>query len=225
MTHHAPIVPGEPPGFAHDAQPNSCAQARRGDRWTHPKMAQFLRELSATHSVSAAARAVGMSRESAYRLRSRLKGGAFDLAWDVAFQHSYDNLAHAILDRAVNGVEVPVFYQGEQVGSYRRYDDRIGLALLRTSTVRGNVPMMGRHAPEAECHARRFEALLGEVAAGLGEARGIAGGAGEDPGPDPAGELAQLHAMTVNPADNEELFASLREIYGEGAGEDPGHGV
>ena len=60
-------------------------------------MAEFLRQLSATHSVSASARAVGMSRQSAYRLRSRLKGMAFDVAWDVAFQHSYDNLAHAAL--------------------------------------------------------------------------------------------------------------------------------
>ena len=34
-----------------------------------------------------------MSRQSAYRLRSRLKGQPFDLAWDVAFHHSYDNLA------------------------------------------------------------------------------------------------------------------------------------
>ena len=73
-------------------------------------MAEFLRQLSATHSVSASARAVGMSRQSAYRLRSRLKGMAFDVAWDVAFQHSYDNLAHAALERALNGVEIPVFF-------------------------------------------------------------------------------------------------------------------
>jgi len=44
-------------------------------------MAEFLRQLAATHSVSAAARSVGMSRQSAYKLRDRLKGEPFDIAW------------------------------------------------------------------------------------------------------------------------------------------------
>ena len=94
-------------------------------------MAAFLRMLSATHSVSAAARSVGMSRQSAYRLRSRLKGKPFDLAWDVAFHHSYDNLAHAALDRALNGVEVPVYHFGEIVGTRKVYNDYLLMFLLR----------------------------------------------------------------------------------------------
>ncbi len=70
-------------------------------------MADFLRMLAATHSVSRAAQSVGMSRQSAYKLRSRLKGEPFDIAWETAFRHGYDNLAHAALERALNGVEVP----------------------------------------------------------------------------------------------------------------------
>lgn len=120
----------------------------------------FLRQLSATHSVSEAARSVGMTRQSAYRLRSRLKGKPFDLAWEVAFHHSYDVLAHAALERALNGVERPVFYQGEQVGSYRRFDERLTVALLAGVTPRGN-PVFGRLANSAEKHARDFDALLG----------------------------------------------------------------
>jgi molybdenum-dependent DNA-binding transcriptional regulator ModE len=57
------------------------------DRWNKFKMAKFLQRLAATHSVSAAARSVGMSRQSAYKLRARLKGEPFDIAWEAAFRH------------------------------------------------------------------------------------------------------------------------------------------
>ena len=33
--------------------------------------------------------------------------------------------------RALNGVARPVFYQGEQVGEYRHYDERLTMFLLR----------------------------------------------------------------------------------------------
>src|SRR5688572_16928776 len=56
----------------------------RHDEWTRPKMVAFLRELAATQSVSQAAKSVGMSRQSAYKLRNRLSGTPFALAWEVA---------------------------------------------------------------------------------------------------------------------------------------------
>jgi hypothetical protein len=202
MTHQAPITAGEPLALSAPE-----ADARPGDRWTAPKMAAFLRQLSATHSVSAAARSVGMSRQSAYRLRSRLKGGAFDLAWDVAFHHSYDNLAHAALERALNGVEVPVFHRGEQVGSYRRFDERLTVALLALSTQRGNVPLLGRRGAEAERHARRFDALVAEVEAGEGEDVSLA-----DPGPAPTGELQRIHSADLSPLSEAEILAELQAL-------------
>ena len=144
--------------------PNATSTARHNG-WTLAKQAAFLRQLSATHSVSEAAKSVGMSRQSAYRLRSKLKGKPFDLAWEVAFHHSYDVLAHAALERALNGVEVPVYYQGEQVGHYRRFDERLTVALLNKMTHGGN-PVFGRIANSAEKHARDFEALLGQLERG-----------------------------------------------------------
>ena len=140
-------------------------KAQRVDGWTLAKQAAFLRALSASHSVAEAARSVGRSRQSAYRLRSRLKGQPFDLAWEVAFHHSYDVLAHTALERALNGVEVPVFFQGEQVGSYRRFDERLTVALLSRFTM-GSNPAFGRLGPMAERHARDFESLLAKVEAG-----------------------------------------------------------
>ena len=145
--------------------PSITSSSPRHDGWSLGKQAAFLRQLSASHSVSAAAKSVGMSRQSAYRLRSKLKGQAFDLAWEVAFHHSYDVLAHAALDRALNGVEVPVFFQGEQIGSYRRFDERLTVALMRKVSL-GGVPIMGKLAPMAERHARDFETLLGAMERG-----------------------------------------------------------
>jgi hypothetical protein len=144
---------------------NTNAKPQRHDSWPLDTQAAFLRALSATHSVSDAAKSVGKSRQSAYRLRSRLKGQPFDLAWEVAFHHSYDVLAHTALERALNGVEVPVFFQGEQVGSYRRFDERLTVALLHRFTMGGN-PAFGRLGSTAERHARDFEALLGKVERG-----------------------------------------------------------
>ncbi|MCB2075001.1 MAG: hypothetical protein H6917_18085 [Novosphingobium sp.] len=170
-------------------------------------MAEFLRQLSATHSVSASARAVGMSRQSAYRLRSRLKGMAFDVAWDVAFQHSYDNLAHAALERALNGVEIPVFFKGEQVGSYRKFDEKLTLALLAMSTY-GNVPVLGRNAMEAEMHAQRFEALVEKVAAGGGDAPA------EPPEDASPGELARRFPADLSPWSDPSILAELQGFPG-----------
>lgn len=98
--------------------------------WTPPKMAEFLRQLSATQSVAAAARSVGMGRQSAYKLRARLKGQPFDLAWQCAVRRNYDALTEAALDRALNGVEVPHFHKGELIHTSRRYDERLTVALL-----------------------------------------------------------------------------------------------
>ena len=81
-------------------------------------------------SVAAAARSVGMSRQSAYRLRNRVRGSTFDLAWEAAFRHGFDQLAQAALERALNGVEVPHYHKGELIGTSRRYDERLTLALL-----------------------------------------------------------------------------------------------
>lgn len=106
------------------------ADPLRHDGWTPARQAAFLRELAATHNVGAAARAVGMSRQSAYKLRARLRGTPFDKGWEAAFVTRFDVLAEAALDRALNGVEVPHYYNGELIGTSRRYDERLTLALL-----------------------------------------------------------------------------------------------
>ena len=55
----------------------------RADGWTPLRQAAFLGALAETWSVAAAARAAGMSRESAYRLREKPGAESFAAAWDA----------------------------------------------------------------------------------------------------------------------------------------------
>lgn len=59
----------------------------RADGWTPERQAKFVGLLAETGSVADAARRVGMSRESAHRLRRRAGAESFAHAWDtiVAF--------------------------------------------------------------------------------------------------------------------------------------------
>jgi hypothetical protein len=128
--------------------------------WTRQKMRRFLRALMETASVKHAAESVGMSRQAAYRLRSRLVGDPFDLAWECALEFGLRQLGHAALDRALNGVEEPVFHDGEQVGTRTRFDTRLTLYLL------ANPIRTGRKALLREYHLHSWDTLLDEVTHG-----------------------------------------------------------
>src|SRR5690606_34866623 len=78
-----------------------------------------------------ACRAVGMSERSAYALRARADAISFRNAWDTALDYAIRRLSDAALSRALNGVTVPVFFQGEQIGERRYYDERLTMFLLR----------------------------------------------------------------------------------------------
>jgi hypothetical protein len=57
----------------------------RRDGWTPERQRAFIRILHVKRSISAACRAVGMSRKSAYALRERPGAEGFAAAWDAAF--------------------------------------------------------------------------------------------------------------------------------------------
>lgn len=62
--------------------------------WTTRKAAVFLGALAERGLVAEAARQVGMSRQSAYRLRRRLgEGGTFARAWDAALAQARERRA------------------------------------------------------------------------------------------------------------------------------------
>ena len=188
-SHAAPDLPPGPSPDP-DADPHP-------DRWNKPRMAAFLRELAACHSVSAAARSVGMSRQSAYRLRARLKGEPFDLGWETAFQHSYDALHQAALERALHGTPVPVFFNGAQIGTRQHFDERLTCFLLAARN-RGGAQQLGRYRAAADYWSERWDALLEQIE--TGHARwprdGVADGSW---GSEPAGD-AEIDAEDAEDA-------------------------
>jgi hypothetical protein len=69
----------------------------RADGWTAGRQLRFLGALADTRSVSKAADAAGMSRESAYRLRGRREGVLFAALWDEALAARPDEVHTAAL--------------------------------------------------------------------------------------------------------------------------------
>src|SRR5687768_7211435 len=69
----------------------------RRDGWTAERQKWFILRLALSGSVSVAARGVGMTRKSAYRLLERPGAESFRLAWDKAFDWGRDRT----LDRSL----------------------------------------------------------------------------------------------------------------------------
>jgi hypothetical protein len=76
-----------------------------------------------------------------------------------------DNLAHAALERALKEVEEPHYNNGELVGTHRKFDERLTVALLAMRN-RYGVPQMGRYTAAAEYHSERWDALFARVETG-----------------------------------------------------------
>ena len=110
---------------------NLPARRPRQDGWIVERQEAFLKALAACGCVTHACRAVGMSRESAYQLYNRPGAHGFRRGWDAALDCSMRVVEDEAWSRAVNGVARPVFFQGEQVGEYRYYDERLTMFLLR----------------------------------------------------------------------------------------------
>jgi hypothetical protein len=99
-------------------------------RWTPEKQGKFLEALARCGSVKGAAAFVGMSRESAHRLRRRDEGRAFSRAWDAALIHARELYAEEVLEKGLNGWAEPVWYHGEEVGERQRFSVPLLLAAL-----------------------------------------------------------------------------------------------
>jgi hypothetical protein len=107
---------------------------RRHDGWTPERQHLFIAALAKIGMVSAAARAVGMSRKSAYALLERAgPESGFAHAWADAQAEGRITASFAAVQRAVDGVEIPYFYRGKQCGTRRVYNDRLLIAALRAA--------------------------------------------------------------------------------------------
>ena len=112
----------------------------RHDGWTPRAQQMFVLALAAGLGVSGAARVVGKSRQTAYRLMNRPDAAGFASGCDRA-------LAFARLrplppgatawERGVEGVLVPIHWRGRVVGWRRKYCDR---TLGRLLAAAGRLP-------------------------------------------------------------------------------------
>ncbi len=106
----------------------------RADGWTPVRQADFLGRLCETWSVAAAARHVGMTRESAYRLRGKCGAESFAAAWDtiLAEPRRIRKSTHELLwHRLFYGTLKPVMRGGKHVGTLHSPDNDAVLRLYR----------------------------------------------------------------------------------------------
>lgn len=111
------------------------ARARR-DGWTPDRQRAFLAALRRTGQTAVAARAVGMSHQSARVLRARPHAQSFGAAWDLMLDEDRGEALADAIERATTGALVPRYYRGRFVRMERRHDDRALLAALRVSFAR-----------------------------------------------------------------------------------------
>jgi len=70
-----------------------------------------------------------MSRTYMYEYKEKDEG--FKKAWNEAVDISVEAMEHEARRRAVEGVEEPVFYQGDECGAIRKYSDTLLIFLLK----------------------------------------------------------------------------------------------
>ena len=102
----------------------------RRNGWTDDRQRAFIATLSRCGSVAAAARQVGMTPRSAYRLCDAPGAEPFVRAWDEALEMGVSRLRGDSLARALVGGFVPVYRRGKLVRVEHRHNDRLAIAML-----------------------------------------------------------------------------------------------
>jgi hypothetical protein len=122
--------------------------------WTPALQTQFLDHLALKGNVAASCKRVGLSREAAYRLRRR--DPLFARGWAAAMVKAHDHCIEVLADRAIEGIEEPIYHRGELVGTRRKYDNRLLLA---------HIARLDKAAEDeaAQADAGRFDELLARI--------------------------------------------------------------
>ena len=80
-------------------------------------------------NVSEAARIAGVNRTTPDEWRAEDRD--FEEAWESALEEAADELEKEARRRAVEGVDEPVYYQGEVVGSIKKFSDVLLIFLIK----------------------------------------------------------------------------------------------
>ncbi|MEZ5842786.1 MAG: helix-turn-helix domain-containing protein [Hyphomicrobiaceae bacterium] len=107
---------------------------------------RFLDLLAAGVTVTKAAEATGVTRQTAYKWRAA--DAEFGERWAEAIDAGTEALVSEAHRRAVVGVPEPIFYKGAQVGTVQRYSDSMLMLLLKSRD------------PETYCDRARTAAIV-----------------------------------------------------------------
>lgn len=110
---------------------------------TPEKLTAFCAVLAETCNVGKACAAVDISRQTAYVWRRDIPD--FATAWDEAMKAGLLGLEDEAHRRAFDGIDEPVFHQGQTCGTIRKYSDTLTIFLLKA------------HAPEKYRENSRME--------------------------------------------------------------------
>lgn len=93
----------------------------------------FVNCLASGRSVTEAAEHAGIAWSTLYSWRhtSQSFAAAWDRASECAEGAMYERLEAAMIQRAIEGADEPVFHNGIQIGTRRRYSDTLLLAGMR----------------------------------------------------------------------------------------------
>jgi len=94
------------------------------------KLDDFFHQLGRTGSVTTAAERSGLRRATLYKLRATDE--AIATRWQRALDLGVERLQDDAMRRALDGVERPVWRNGEQVGTVQQYDNRLLQFLLKS---------------------------------------------------------------------------------------------
>ena len=150
----------------------------RIDGWTPEKQLEYVEALADTGVARQAAARVGMSEQSASRLRRRPEARSFDRACDAAIRAGARRLVSIAFERAVEGTIKGHYYHGELKSEERVYDNRLLIFLI--SKLGPLLPEAAETGPVLE----NWPAWMDAIAQGLPEPRPEA----EQPLPADAGE-------------------------------------
>ena len=103
---------------------------RRHDGWTAERQHAFIKAIAETGCVLIAARSVGMTARSAYRLAARPDAIAFARAWQAALFVATPRLSSVAFDFVINGMRETVWKDGVCVYERRRPSEKLLMFLL-----------------------------------------------------------------------------------------------
>ena len=103
----------------------------RSNGWKPEVQVEFIEALAETGSVKAACARVGRADHGVYQLRRHPEAEEFRRAWDAALDIALRRIEDVAMDRALHGVEQPVYSYGKLVGTRTVHNDRLLMFMLR----------------------------------------------------------------------------------------------